>query len=123
MSHMKAFAEDVSCAMGLDGEITPDVLAQAQILLDHKADLADPDIRGLVRAVWALKRFERWEECGSCGMYHPANFSGDCRDDNHRLPVEPWALVDGATVIELVVIGLTPQQARELKKAAEEKGL
>lgn len=25
------------------------------------------------------------EECGSCGMYHPKDWSGDCRDDAHRM--------------------------------------
>ncbi len=25
-------------------------------------------------------------ECGSCGAYHPADFHGDCRDDNNRFP-------------------------------------
>jgi hypothetical protein len=23
-------------------------------------------------------------ECGSCSCYHPADFFGDCRDDDHR---------------------------------------
>jgi hypothetical protein len=27
-----------------------------------------------------------WEECGSCGGYHPPDFYGDCRDDFNRWP-------------------------------------
>lgn len=27
-------------------------------------------------------------ECGSCGHYHPMNFSGDCRDDDNRFTSE-----------------------------------
>ena len=116
MSHMKAFAENVSCAMGLDGEITPDVLAQAQALLDHKADLTDPDIRGLVRAIWAMKRGEAWSgsACGCCGKLHPRKFSGDCRDDNQRLPVDIVAMIGGATEDEVESVGLTKRQALEL---------
>ncbi len=34
------------------------------------ADLTDPP--------------EDWEVCGSCGGYHPAGFTGDCRDDVSR---------------------------------------
>lgn len=28
--------------------------------------------------------YEELEECGSCGCYHLATFSGDCRDDYNR---------------------------------------
>lgn len=27
----------------------------------------------------------KYEECGCCGAYHPADWYGDCRDDEHRL--------------------------------------
>jgi hypothetical protein len=27
-----------------------------------------------------------WEDCGSCGGYHPKGFTGDCRDDKNRFP-------------------------------------
>jgi len=27
-----------------------------------------------------------WEECGCCEGYHPADFTGDCRDDVNRWP-------------------------------------
>jgi hypothetical protein len=27
-----------------------------------------------------------WEECGQCECYHPAGFTGDCRDDINRWP-------------------------------------
>jgi hypothetical protein len=27
-----------------------------------------------------------WEDCGSCGGYHPFDFYGDCRDDYNRWP-------------------------------------
>lgn len=33
------------------------------------------------------------EECGSCGMYHPKDWSGDCRDDAHRLHPDDLANV------------------------------
>ncbi len=124
MSYIKNFAEDVSCAMGQDGEITSEVLTQSQILMDHKADLSDLETRQLIRAVWALKRFEEWigDDCDCC-MYHPAFFSGDCRNDNQRLPVDPVSFVCGATDEELETVGLTFKQGRELMSAAEARGL
>lgn len=30
---------------------------------------------------------EDWEECGSCGGYHPAAYGGDCRNDLYRWPL------------------------------------
>ena len=27
-----------------------------------------------------------WEDCGQCSQYHPAGFTGDCRDDYNRWP-------------------------------------
>ena len=29
---------------------------------------------------------EGWEECDCCGCYHPADYAGDCRDDERRWP-------------------------------------
>lgn len=37
------------------------------------------------RARWQiLKSTKKWSECGSCGAFHPSDFYGDCRDDDHR---------------------------------------
>lgn len=33
------------------------------------------------------------KECGSCGQFHPKGFSGDCRDDANRFPVDDPTLV------------------------------
>lgn len=29
---------------------------------------------------------EDWEDCEQCGSYHPAGYTGDCRDDSQRWP-------------------------------------
>lgn len=30
----------------------------------------------------------RFIECGCCGMLHPVNFGGDCRDDDNRFAAD-----------------------------------
>ena len=29
-----------------------------------------------------------FRECGCCGMFHPIDFEGDCRDDNNRFSLD-----------------------------------
>ena len=31
-----------------------------------------------------LKATKKWAECGCCDHLHPADWWGDCRDDDHR---------------------------------------
>jgi hypothetical protein len=53
------------------------------------------------RAKQAVERGEEWEECGSCGGWHPADWFGDCRDDERRLPSHPEDVLGSATPEEL----------------------
>lgn len=55
------------------------------------AELADHD-QNLQRALWCAANDvmenppDDWEDCGICGGAHPADFTGDCRDDGNRWP-------------------------------------
>lgn len=40
-----------------------------------------------------MTKHKMFYECGCCGMYHPAQFNGDCRDDANRYA--PEDLPDG----------------------------
>jgi len=53
---------------------------------------------------------EDWEECGVCGGWHPADWFGDCRDDEMRLPSHPEDVLGSATAEELAAVesGWTP---------------
>lgn len=61
----------------------------------------------------ALRRLERngpkprYYDCGCCGSWHPADWNGDCRDDEHRYAYDEidakhgvygWIAVDQAEV-------------------------
>lgn len=48
----------------------------------------------------------KFYECGICGMYHPASWNGDCRDDANRFDLgdletlygDDWQEVDMETL-------------------------
>ena len=127
MTATQTFAESVSEAMGLDGEINDAVRAQAQILTDQgitNLDSLTLDERQTIRAVAAIRRRERWvgDDC-DCGMWHPADRDDDCRDDNHRLPLEPDQFLCAATPEELKLVGLTERQAHALAWSVVNLGL
>jgi hypothetical protein len=43
-----------------------------------------------------MSRAQVFYQCGGCGAFHPASFTGDCRDDFNRFNAED--LPDGACV-------------------------
>lgn len=63
------------------------------------------------RAKQAVERGGEWAECGSCGRWHPADWHGDCRDDEMRLPLDPQSVLDSATAEELAAIAPRPDQS------------
>ena len=40
-----------------------------------------------------------FRECGCCGMFHPINFEGDCRDDSNRFLLDE--LPEGCEIYSL----------------------
>jgi hypothetical protein len=79
----------------------------------HRA-AAYSELEVVRRAKQAVERGGEWVECGSCGGWHPADWFGDCRDDEMRLPLDPQSVLDSATAEELAALG-SPGPAPRLR--------
>jgi len=44
------------------------------------------DMANEIEGEWMGAEYEVLEDCDCCGGEHPANFTGDCRDNENRFP-------------------------------------
>lgn len=79
----------------------PPAKASAKASAPKELPVNEREVDNARRAKQAIERGEEWEECGSCGGWHPATWGGDCRDDEMRLPSHPEDVLGSALPEEL----------------------